>query len=106
MYLTIPFSEMALNTIKRLFSHLIFQFIWLDGDGTTISEGITTITEEIENTKRITAISTLKLTAKKSHHNKNITCQAQNPADPSPNSVGIKLLGEFIHAMVIFCYTN
>ena len=97
---------MALNTIKRLFSHLIFQFIWLDGDGTTISEGITTITEEIENTKRITAISTLKLTAKKSHHNKNITCQAQNPADPSPNSVGIKLLGEFIHAMVIFCYTN
>ena len=71
------------------------QFTWLDGDGSTISEGITPETEEIENTKRITAISTLKLTVKKTHHNKNITCQVQNPADTSPNSVTIKLMVEY-----------
>ena len=67
------------------------QFTWLDGDGTTISEGITTTIEEIENTKRITAISTLKLTAKKDHHNKNITCQAMNEAETSPASTSIRL---------------
>lgn len=73
----------------------LLQFTWLDGDGSSITEGITSDTEEIENTKRITAISTLKLTVKKSHHNKNVTCQAQNPAESSPNSVSIKLLVEY-----------
>lgn len=73
----------------------LLQFTWLDGDGTTIAEGITSDTEEIENTKRITAISTLKLTVKKTHHNKSITCQAQNPAESSPASVSIKLMVEY-----------
>ena len=56
--------------------HFLLQFTWKNGEGTTITEGMTSETEEIENTKRITAISTLKLTVKKTYHNKNITCEA------------------------------
>ena len=56
--------------------YLLLQFTWKNGEGTTITEGMTSETEEIENTKRITAISTLKLTVKKTYHNKNITCEA------------------------------
>ena len=41
------------------------------------------------------------MTAKKSHHNKNITCQAQNTADPYPKSVGIKLLVEYAPQVTI-----
>ena len=84
------------DTYKTFHHHPLFlQFTWLDGDGTTITEGITSDTEEIENTKRVTAMSTLKLTVKKTHHNKNVTCQAQNPAESSPNSVSIRLLVEY-----------
>ena len=54
----------------------LLQFTWKDGEGAQITEGMTSETEEIENTKRITAISTLKLTVKKTYHNKNITCEA------------------------------
>jgi hypothetical protein len=69
-----------------------FQITWLDGSGTVITEGITKETEEVENTKRVTAISILKFTAKKTHHNTSLTCQAQNPADRQPKSAQIKLL--------------
>jgi hypothetical protein len=57
-----------------------------------ITEGITKETEEVENTKRLTAISILKFTAKKAHHNTTLTCQAQNPADRQPKSAAIQLL--------------
>ena len=68
----------------------------MDGDGSTITEGVQeTDPQPIENTKRITATSTLKLTVKKAHHNKNITCQAQNDADTTPRSVAIKLMVEY-----------
>ena len=73
----------------------IFQFTWTDGDGTQITEGMTSETEPIENTKRITAISTLKLTVKKTHHNKNITCEAMQDTESEPKSVSIKLLVEY-----------
>jgi hypothetical protein len=70
----------------------MFQITWLDGNGTVITEGITKETEEVENTKRVTAISTLKFNAKKTHHNTTLTCQAQNPADRQPKSAAIRLL--------------
>ena len=63
-----------LQLLIRLF--FLLQFTWKDGEGAQITEGMTSETEEIENTKRITAISTLKLTVKKTYHNKNITCEA------------------------------
>ena len=69
-----------------------FQITWLDGSGAVITEGITKETEEVENTKRLTAISILKFTAKKAHHNTTLTCQAQNPADRQPKSAAIQLL--------------
>ena len=69
-----------------------FQITWLDGSGAVITEGITKETEEVENTKRLTAISILKNTAKKAHHNTTLTCQAQNPADRQPKSAAIQLL--------------
>ena len=71
------------------------QFTWKDGEGAQITEGMTSETEEIENTKRITAISTLKLTVKKTYHNKNITCEAMQDTEPEPKSVSIKLLVEY-----------
>ena len=65
------------------FFFVVLQITWLDGDGTVIAsaEGddadpsVQQVTEVIENTKRVTTISTLSMTAKKSHHNTNITCQ-------------------------------
>ena len=57
-----------------------------------ITEGITKETEEVENTKRLTAVSILKFTAKKTHHNTSLTCQAQNPADRQPKAAAIHLL--------------
>ena len=66
---------------------LFLQITWLDGEGAVIANGegeddpdplIEQVTEVIENTKRVTTISTLTMTAKKSHHNTNITCQVRH----------------------------
>ena len=73
-----------LTTPTTSFFFVVLQITWLDGDGTVIAsaeEGddadpsVQQVTEVIENTKRVTTISTLSMTAKKSHHNTNITCQ-------------------------------
>ena len=71
------------------------QITWVDGSGEVISDGITTETEDVENTKRKTAISILKFTAKKTDHNTTLTCQAQNSADREPKSVAILLLVDY-----------
>jgi len=71
------------------------EITWLDGSGTVISDGIEQETEEIESTKRVTAISTLTLTAAKTDHNSTLTCQAQNSADREPKSTKIHLLVEY-----------
>lgn len=72
-----------------------FQITWIDGSGTVIETGITKTTNDVENTKRVTAISKLKLTAKKAHHNTTLTCQAQNSADRQPKSTTVLLTVEY-----------
>ena len=67
----------------------------MDGTGATISEGITTTIEEVANTKRSTATSKLKIKAGKEHHNSNVTCQAQNPANRQPGSASLRLTVEY-----------
>ncbi len=58
----------------RVFVYML-QITWLDATGTVIADGITKKTEDIEGTKRKTAISRLKLAAKKAHHNATLTCR-------------------------------
>ena len=67
----------------------ILQITWLDGTDQVIksAEGddpdpsIVTETEDIDNTKRVTTISTLTMTAKKADHNTTITCQVKLKED-------------------------
>ena len=67
------------------------------GDGgRPSSHGIvSSFTEQVENSKRETRISTLTIVVKKSDHNTNRTCQAQNLADSVPKSVSILLLVDY-----------
>ena len=55
----------------------LFQITWLDGEGAVLSEGIEKSTREVENTRRVTAISKIKFTATKEHHNTSLTCQVR-----------------------------
>ena len=73
----------------------VFQITWIDGSGNVIEDGIEAVTEEIEGTKRVTAISTLTLTAAKADHNSSLTCQAQNSADREPKVTSIHLSVEY-----------
>ena len=50
---------------------------WLDGEGAVLSEGIEKSTREVENTRRVTAVSKIKFTASKEHHNTSLTCQVR-----------------------------
>lgn len=71
---------------------IFFQITWLDKDENKFeSDDIENEVKPIENTKRETIISTLTLTAKKSHHNTTLTCQAQNQAMPLPQSTHIRM---------------
>ncbi|XP_059093510.1 irregular chiasm C-roughest protein-like [Tigriopus californicus] len=71
------------------------EITWIGGSGTVIETGITKTTNDVENTKRLTTISKLKLTAKKAHHNTTLTCQAQNSADRQPKSTSVFLTVEY-----------
>ena len=51
------------------------QITWLDGEGAVLSDGIEKSTREVENTRRVTAVSKIKFTATKEHHNTTLTCQ-------------------------------
>lgn len=57
--------------------------------------GINYTAEPIENTKRFTAKSILKLIPKKEHHNTTFTCQAQNTADRTYKSAKLRLEVKF-----------
>ena len=58
-------------------SFLFLQITWLDGEGGVLSEGIEKSTREVENTRRVTAVSKIKFTAAKEHHNTTLTCQVR-----------------------------
>ena len=82
------------STVQSFFYHFL-QLTWLDGSGTVLDDSISKSTREVENTRRVTAVSKITLTAKKSHHNTSLTCQAQNSADRQPRSVSVRLLVEY-----------
>ena len=66
-----------------------------DDDAASSHGVVTSIVEQVENTKRQTRISTLTFVAKKSDHNTRRTCQAQNLADKEPKSVDVQIFVDY-----------
>ena len=58
----------------------------MDGDGNLITDNVQVFKEVLSDGKRTNVKSVLQLTPKKEHHDKNITCQAQNAAERSPRT--------------------
>lgn len=67
------------------------QLTWIDGSGATITSGIKNAKEQLDDGKRFTAKSTLKLKAQREHHNTTITCQAKSMPDKTIKTAEVKI---------------
>ena len=57
--------------------------------------------ETLQDGKRKTVRSILRMLMKSSHHNTNLTCEAQNSAESSPSTASILLLVVFAPVVVV-----
>ena len=71
------------------------QITWLDSHNVPIKKHIETIVETLPDGKRKNTRSILRMKMSRSHHNTNLTCEAQNSAESSPGSTSILLRVEF-----------
>ena len=72
------------------------QITWLDSNNAPIKKKHTeTIVETLPDGKRKNTKSLLRMKMRRSHHNTNLTCEAQNSAESSPRSTTILLWVEF-----------
>lgn len=74
-----------------LFDSFLLQLTWIDGSGTTVTSGIKNVKEPLDDGKRLTAKSTLKLRAQREHHNTTITCQAKSMPDKTVKTAEVKI---------------
>jgi hypothetical protein len=90
---------------------------WLDKDGTEIAKdekkkNIVDAEEEVVTTKKVNAVSTVKLTVGREEHNTNLTCQTTHEAycegEPAtcPISTAILILVEYAPDLTITQVTN
>ncbi|XP_049535052.1 irregular chiasm C-roughest protein-like isoform X2 [Anopheles darlingi] len=78
------------------------EIIWIDGHGNVVTGGIEYVREPLQDARRFTAKSILKLTPKREYHNTTFTCQAQNTADRSYRSVRLQLEVKYAPKVRIF----
>lgn len=74
--------------------HFCFHFgqiTWIDGFGNVLTDGITYLLEPAADMRRFTARSLLRMTPTKEHHNRTVTCQAQNTVDKAYRTASIRL---------------
>lgn len=69
----------------------LFQITWIDGEGNVMTNNLQYTTELLQDGRRVTARSILRLTPKRKHHNQTLTCQAQNTADRAYRSATVYL---------------
>ena len=74
---------------------ILFQITWLDAHNAPIKNKIETIVETLEDGKRKTVRSILRLLMTRSHHNTSLTCEAQNCVESSPSTDSIILMVQF-----------
>ncbi|XP_050086769.1 irregular chiasm C-roughest protein-like isoform X2 [Anopheles aquasalis] len=78
------------------------EIIWIDGHGNVITDGIEYVREPLQDARRFTAKSILKITPKREYHNTTLTCQAQNTADRSYRSARLQLEVKYAPKVRIF----
>ena len=71
------------------------QINWVDGEGSPITDGVSSTDEEIQGTKRTITTSVLTLKVTKAHHNSTIVCKAHNEAESVPRSDNITLMVQY-----------